>query len=133
MRELFSQLWNLFQQVIYRNKFHISGTYIIVIGWSSSKIVSGSRAPPPRWLPQCSCIVIESSFDSGERLQAPGSLCQWNLYNIIFLWNMFYQNLYHRKLFLGELFSQVLILAHNCTNRFHWCMKIMKIVFISKF
>jgi hypothetical protein len=29
MRELFSQLWNLFHQVIYRNKFHISGTYII--------------------------------------------------------------------------------------------------------
>jgi hypothetical protein len=46
----------------------------IVIGWSSSKIVSGSRALPPRWLPQCSCVVIESSFDPGERLQAPGSL-----------------------------------------------------------
>jgi hypothetical protein len=25
-------------------------------------------------LPQCSCIVIESSFDPGEQLQAPGSL-----------------------------------------------------------
>jgi hypothetical protein len=36
--------------------------------------VSGSRALPPRWPPQCSCVVIESSFDSGERLQAPGSL-----------------------------------------------------------
>jgi hypothetical protein len=36
--------------------------------------VSGSRALPPRWLPQCSCVVIESSFDPGERLQAPGSL-----------------------------------------------------------
>ena len=46
----------------------------IVIGWSSSKIVSGSRALPPRWPPQCSCVVIESSFDPGERLQAPGSL-----------------------------------------------------------
>ena len=46
----------------------------IVIGWSSSKIVSSSRALPPRWLPQCSCVVIESSFDPGERLQAPGSL-----------------------------------------------------------
>jgi hypothetical protein len=43
----------------------------IVIGWFSSKIVSGSRALPPRWLPQCSCIVIESSFDPGEQLQAP--------------------------------------------------------------
>jgi len=29
MRELFSQHWNLFHHVIYRNKFHISGTYII--------------------------------------------------------------------------------------------------------
>jgi hypothetical protein len=46
----------------------------IVIGWSSSKIVSGDPALWPRWPPQCSCIVIESSFDPGERLQAPGSL-----------------------------------------------------------
>jgi hypothetical protein len=29
---------------------------------------------PPGWPPQCSCIVIESSFDPGERLQTPGSL-----------------------------------------------------------
>jgi hypothetical protein len=29
---------------------------------------------PPRWPPQCSCVVIESNFDLGERLQAPGSL-----------------------------------------------------------
>jgi hypothetical protein len=33
-------------------------------------IVSGSCALPPRWPPQCSCVVIESSFDPGERLQA---------------------------------------------------------------
>ena len=46
----------------------------IFIGWSSSKIVSSSRALPPRRPPQCSCVVIESSFDPGERLQAPGSL-----------------------------------------------------------
>ena len=46
----------------------------IVIGWSSSKIVSGSRALPPRWPPQSSCVVIESSFNPGERLQALGSL-----------------------------------------------------------
>ena len=45
----------------------------IVIGWSSSKIVSGSRAFPPRWPPQCSCVVIDSSFDPGERLQAQGA------------------------------------------------------------
>jgi hypothetical protein len=36
--------------------------------------VSGSRALPPRWLPQYSCVVIENSFDPDERLQAPGSL-----------------------------------------------------------
>ena len=30
---------------------------------------------------------------------------------------MFYQNLYHRKLFLGELFSQELILAHSCVRK----------------
>jgi hypothetical protein len=46
----------------------------IVIGWSSSKIVSVSRALPPRWPPECSCIVIESIFDPDERLQAPGRL-----------------------------------------------------------
>ena len=46
----------------------------IVIGWSSSKIMSGSHTLPPRWPPQCSCVVIESSFDPGERLQAPGGL-----------------------------------------------------------
>ena len=37
-------------------------------------MVSVSCALPPRWPPQCSCVVIESSFDPGERLQAPGSL-----------------------------------------------------------
>ena len=37
-------------------------------------MVSGSCALPPRWPPQCSCVVIESSFDPGEQLQAPGSL-----------------------------------------------------------
>ena len=42
----------------------------IVIEWSSSNIVYGSRSLPP----QCSCVVIESSFDPGERLQAPGSI-----------------------------------------------------------
>ena len=36
--------------------------------------MSGSRTHPPRWPPQCSCVVIESSFDPGERLQAPGNL-----------------------------------------------------------
>jgi hypothetical protein len=41
---------------------------------SSSKIVSSSHALPPRWPPQCSCVVIESSFDPCQRLQAPGSL-----------------------------------------------------------
>ena len=50
-----------------------------VIGWSSSKIVSGNHTLPPRWPPQCSCVVIESSFDPGERLQAPGSLLFSNM------------------------------------------------------
>ena len=50
------------------------------LGWNSHwmvlfQIVSGSRALPTRWPPQCSCIVIESSFDPGERLQAPVNLC----------------------------------------------------------
>jgi hypothetical protein len=45
----------------------------IVIGWSFSKIVFGSHALPSRWPPQCSCVVIESSFDTVERLQAPGA------------------------------------------------------------
>jgi len=45
----------------------------IVIGWSFSKIVSGSHALPSRWPPQCSCVVIESSFDTVERLQTPGA------------------------------------------------------------
>jgi hypothetical protein len=43
-------------------------------GWSFSTIVSGIRTLPPRWSPQCSCVVIESSFDPGERLEAHGSL-----------------------------------------------------------
>jgi hypothetical protein len=41
-------------------------------------MVSGSCALPPRWPPQCSCVVIESSFDPSERLQAPGSLWYFN-------------------------------------------------------
>ena len=56
----------------------------IVIGWSSSKMVSGSCALPPRWLPQCSCVVIESSFDPGERLQAPGSLWLFGHFFLLF-------------------------------------------------
>ena len=43
--------------------------------------MSGSRVLPPRWPPQCSCVVIESSFDPGERLQAPGSL--WSSLTIV--------------------------------------------------
>ena len=45
-------------------------------------MVSGSCALPPRWPPQCSCVVIESSFDPGERLQAPGSLWSLNVCKI---------------------------------------------------
>jgi hypothetical protein len=75
------QLSNWFQTRRFLCEFPI-GSYVklssavanfdgIVIGWSSSKIVSGSCALLPRWPPQCSCIVIESSFDPGEQLQAP--------------------------------------------------------------
>jgi hypothetical protein len=46
--------------------------------------VLGSHALPPSWPPQCSCVVIESSFDPGERLQPPGSL--W--FSIIFINNL---------------------------------------------
>ena len=60
--------------LVWNQQLNQNQTDGIVIGWSSSKIVSGSCALPPRWPPQCSCIVIESSFDPGERLQAPGSL-----------------------------------------------------------
>jgi hypothetical protein len=51
----------------------------IVIGWSSSKIVSGSRALPPRWPPQCSCVVIETALiqvSDYRLLGAPGSSFQ---------------------------------------------------------
>jgi hypothetical protein len=57
-----------------RRKRLASTFYEIVIGWFSSTIVSGSRALPPRWPPECCCVIIESSFDPGERLQADGSL-----------------------------------------------------------
>jgi hypothetical protein len=63
----------------------------IVIGWSSSKIVSGSRALPPRWLPQCSCVVIESSFDPGERLQAPGSLWFHQILEILIVFVLYFK------------------------------------------
>ena len=57
-------------------------------------MVSGSCALPPRWPPQCSCVVIESSFDPGERLQAPGSLWFKSLKNlsnyfILLAWYMY--------------------------------------------
>ena len=48
--------------------------------------MSGSRTLPPRWPPQCSCVVIESSFDPGERLQAPGSL--WYIIELVLILNI---------------------------------------------
>ena len=63
----------------------------------TSKIVSGSRALPPRWLPQCSCIVIESSFDPGERLQAPGSLCFHQIFKILILFVLYFK-IYKRQM-----------------------------------
>ena len=49
--------------------------------WMFVLVVPCSRALPPRCPPQCSCVVIESSFDPGERLQAPGSL--WFFFKLI--------------------------------------------------
>jgi hypothetical protein len=54
----------------------------------------GSCALPPRWPPQCSCVVIESSFDPGERLQAPGSLWLVKL----FVWALILRKLKKAKL-----------------------------------
>jgi hypothetical protein len=54
--------------------------------------VSGSCALPPRWPPQFSCVVIESSFDPCERLQAPVSL--WFIYIIyIYIGSKFFFNI----------------------------------------
>jgi hypothetical protein len=50
-------LWN--QYIVAQLEPNFDG---IVIGWFSSKIVSGIRALPPRWPPQCSCVVIESDY-----------------------------------------------------------------------
>jgi hypothetical protein len=46
----------------------------MIIGMSFTKLLFFVPIGNPRWPLQCSCVVIESSFDSGERLQAPGSL-----------------------------------------------------------
>jgi hypothetical protein len=50
---------------------------------SISALMSKIYYCSPRWPPQCSCVVIESSFDPSERLQAPGSL--WFFYTREFL------------------------------------------------
>ena len=60
--------------------------------------MSGSRSLPPRWPPQCSCVVIESSFDPGERLQAPGSF--------------------------GDLFFLCLHISLYASNHFSHCIKL---------
>jgi hypothetical protein len=39
-----------------------------------NKLQKKKKKKNSRWPPQCHCVVIESSFDPGERLQAPGSL-----------------------------------------------------------
>jgi hypothetical protein len=54
--------------------------------------VSTYRALPPRWPPQCSCVVIESSFDPGERLQAPGSLWFHQIFKILILFVLYFKN-----------------------------------------
>jgi hypothetical protein len=57
-------------------------TYQISLTYLVRNNYFGSCALPPRWPPQCSCIVIESSFDPGERLQAPGSLNCFSMRNL---------------------------------------------------
>ena len=64
----------------------------MILRWSPFKIVSDSRALPPRWPPQCSCVVIESSFDPGERLQAPGSLWLNQIFKILILFILYFKN-----------------------------------------
>jgi hypothetical protein len=75
--------------------------------------VSGSCALPPRWPTQCSCVVIESSFDPGERLQAPGSL--WLRYVLEYVLEVHeYFTLY------GFQFNLcfILVLGYFCMNIF---------------
>jgi hypothetical protein len=66
-------------------------------------MVSGNCALPPRWPPQCSCVVIESSFDPGERLQAPGSL--WFSINL------------NNKQFIPRVY---MFINHKMTHRYIW-------------
>ena len=74
--------------------------------------MSGSRALPPRWLPQCNCVVIESSFDPGERLQAPGSL--WFLiFCVFFRLSLAFINLLGR-FFVSRALQFFLLLLNMC-------------------
>jgi hypothetical protein len=54
------------------------GSYVKLSSAVGAILVEGPNRPTQfwkrTWPPQCSFIVIESSFDPGERLQAPGSL-----------------------------------------------------------
>ena len=81
----------------------------IAIGWSSSKIVSGGPALWPRWLQQCSYVVIESSFDPGERLQAPGSLwfCKYFLLTDLYRFNIIWEK-YLLKIFCSETWDEMI-------------------------
>jgi hypothetical protein len=63
-------------------------------------MVSGSCALPTRWPPQCSCIVIESSFDPGERLQAPGSL--WFIFSLYFQYLLCMHTAMNKRLYKWE-------------------------------
>jgi hypothetical protein len=54
--------------------------------------VFGSHALLPRWPPQCSCVVIKSSFDPGERLQAPGSLWFHQIFKILIVFVLYFKN-----------------------------------------
>jgi hypothetical protein len=100
--------------IFYQNMSNLNNRYksaerkISVIGWSSSKMVSGSCALPPRWPPQCSCVVIESSFDPGERLQAPGRL-------VVLLVLCSYMLNIGNKIAVKNNYCQVSLVTQGCT------------------
>jgi hypothetical protein len=57
----------------------------MILGWSPSKNMPGGSAIRPRWPPQCSCVVIESSFDRGERFTLINLIFPLHVYVPLFL------------------------------------------------
>ena len=93
--------------------------------------MSGSRTHPPRWPPQCSCVVIESSFDPGERLQAPGNLlflftCRKLMRHYVLPFSVFLPLSVHPLLVYFSLFWPNVLLSFCITlSNIHtrqWCI-----------